>query len=571
MGSLPAESMPGKALPIGTCLERYELKAVLGQGGCGITYLAEDSELLRDVVLKEHFPLGLCRRMPDSADVKAMDSALYERSLQTFCREARILAGLKHEGIVAVHEIFSACGTAFLVMDYVEGQSLREWMQTRPYCARILKVLNDLLNTLEYLHASGVVHRDIKPDNIIVQQGDKPILIDFGAALLGDPTHTLTLVGTPSYAAPEQFVTSVVPGPQADIYALGRSFHRVAADCGHTLPRSVRRTLCYACAEQPEKRYRNASEWRRAIKIAALFPVCISAGVIILATIGGVGYWLLSAPEIIASQHEDTTAQLPDKGATNTPDEFEQDLPKYHPIQLVHYDEQGELKRYSDAVLPPREEEFVKSVVAAQQALDDSASTWYKESRSNGKFKSRSYYTKLYKGQKELNNKVVSLIRDFIDRYYHGKDPHAYATDMLIFRVQQNKLEMIRPLAEYFVTHPRHLVAYDENGFLVRPGFQKRRGTQNEENFISDITRIQQEYHNGVKKAEEEALSRQQPLSEEQRAEIARNLQLEVNEKVLKEVDEYIESYEIDETHPEYQYNASLREEVKNKNIQSAR
>ena len=124
-------------LPPGTRLERYELTGVLGQGGCGISYKARDLQLNREVVLKEHFPLGLCRRHSGTAEVVATDQAGYERSLQAFCREARILAGLRHEGIVPIHELFAACGTAFLVMDYVSGENLRTWMSARPSAARI--------------------------------------------------------------------------------------------------------------------------------------------------------------------------------------------------------------------------------------------------------------------------------------------------------------------------------------------------------------------------------------------------------------------------------------------------
>ena len=155
-------------LPPGTRLEKYELRKVLGQGGCGISYLAFDCQLEREVVLKEHFPLGLCRRSPGAAEVEATDETSYARSLQAFCREARILAGMRHAGIVAVHEIFAACGTAFLVMDYAEGENLRSWLARHPDARRIRTVLTNLLDALEYTHGSGVIHRDIKPDNIII-------------------------------------------------------------------------------------------------------------------------------------------------------------------------------------------------------------------------------------------------------------------------------------------------------------------------------------------------------------------------------------------------------------------
>ena len=135
------ENVPLAELPIGTRLEKYELLEVLGQGGGGISYRAKDCQLMREVVLKEHFPLGLSRREKGTAEVLQTDTAGYEYSISAFCRGARILAGLQHESVVKVHEIFSACGTAFLVMDYVKGTSLREWMAAWPSAAEIVNLL----------------------------------------------------------------------------------------------------------------------------------------------------------------------------------------------------------------------------------------------------------------------------------------------------------------------------------------------------------------------------------------------------------------------------------------------
>ncbi|MBQ3239865.1 MAG: serine/threonine protein kinase, partial [Akkermansia sp.] len=194
-------ALPEKAV-LGSC----EIRAVLGQGGGGISYLAYDRALERDVVIKEHFPMGLCLRMEGSAEVEAPDKVLYSRSLATFCREARILAGLNHPNVVKVHDIFEGSGTAYLVMEYVEGSTLKEWLPRHAGAVSdVQRVLEQLLRTLHYLHGNSVLHRDIKPGNIIIREDGQPIIIDFGSAHLGTANHTLTPVGSPGYAAPEQF------------------------------------------------------------------------------------------------------------------------------------------------------------------------------------------------------------------------------------------------------------------------------------------------------------------------------------------------------------------------------
>ena len=327
------ENVPLTELPIGTRLEKYELLEVLGQGGGGISYLAKDCQLMREVVLKEHFPLGLSRREKGTAEVLQTDTAGYEYSISAFCRGARILAGLQHESVVKVHEIFSACGTAFLVMDYVKGASLREWMAAWPSAAEIVNLLESLLKTLEYVHREGVIHRDIKPSNIIVKEGNKPVIIDFDTSMPELPTHTPTPVGTPGYAAPEQFVKGCVPGPQADIYALGRSLSAVARDIGLKLPACIRRTLQKACAEQPENRYSSAAEWRMALKSAQRRPLYVAAGGLLLAAAAaGIGYVQFSDGEGAAPAAEEQLAAIED----SAPAEEVANTILQHPCQLVN-------------------------------------------------------------------------------------------------------------------------------------------------------------------------------------------------------------------------------------------
>lgn len=256
------------ALPEKTVLGSCEVRTVLGQGGGGISYLAYDRALEREVVIKEHFPMGLCMRAEGSAEVEAPDEALYSRSLATFCREARILAGLNHPNVVKVHDIFEGSGTAYLVMEYVEGSTLKEWMPSHAGdVSAVQRVLEQLLHTLHYLHGNSVLHRDIKPGNIIIREDGIPIIIDFGSAHLGTANHTLTPVGSPGYAAPEQFSPGGRVGAWSDLYALAQCFiHLLPEESKKRYPRRFLKSLQKAAAPEATHRYRSAAEWLEALR-----------------------------------------------------------------------------------------------------------------------------------------------------------------------------------------------------------------------------------------------------------------------------------------------------------------
>ncbi len=443
-------------LPPGTRLERYELTGVLGQGGCGISYKARDLQLNREVVLKEHFPLGLCRRHSGTAEVEATDQAGYERSLQAFCREARILAGLRHEGIVPIHELFAACGTAFLVMEYVSGENLRTWMSARPSAARIRKVLLSLLNAMEYMHASGVIHRDIKPDNIIVRESDSGVLIDFGAALLGAPTHTLTLVGTPAYAAPEQFQEDFIPDARIDIYSLGRAFLKSAEETGCRLPMLVARSLKKAVRPNPPQRYKNAAEWKKALSMRLSLGsitgilICIALFVILLPWSGPEEPQPAPQPEESTNPEGNKQKAAPGTKMelVNEPGSPYNGLPvgaPMHPIQLVQHNAQGKLIRYKEEKLPPREEKFLSTIVAAQEKRDRA----YKEAAErlkNDEHSAEKLNWTAYKLQEELNTKVIHEIRSYLAEHYASGDPYAFWTAVLISQVKDTVLRNLRPI-----------------------------------------------------------------------------------------------------------------------------
>lgn len=250
-------------LPARTLLGHCEIRKVLGKGGGGISYLAYDSHLEREVVIKEHFPPSLCYRRPGTAEVEVINPEAYNRSLATFCREARILAGLNHPGIVKVYDIFRAAGTAYMVMEYVDGVRLSEWLPEHADERKLVAdVLQQLLQALDYLHSNEVLHRDIKPSNIIIRRENQPVLIDFGAAMLGTPPTTITLVGTPGYAAPEQFQPHGKVGAWSDLYALAHSFAKhISAQKLRSYPRSFVSSLQKAAAQDWEQRPAGAAEW----------------------------------------------------------------------------------------------------------------------------------------------------------------------------------------------------------------------------------------------------------------------------------------------------------------------
>ncbi len=286
------------ALPEKTVLGSCEIRTVLGQGGGGISYLAYDRALEREVVIKEHFPMGLCMRAEGSAEVEPLDEILYPRSLSTFCREARILAGLNHPNVVKVHDIFEGSGTAYLVMEYVEGSTLKEWMPSHAGdVSAVQRVLEQLLHTLHYLHGNSVLHRDIKPGNIIIREDGIPIIIDFGSAHLGTANHTLTPVGSPGYAAPEQFSPKGRVGAWSDLYALAQCFiHLLPTEQKKRYPRRFLKSLQKAAAPEAAHRYRTATEWleqlRKSSRLTAalLFLAVLAIGGII----GGLGLHVLN-------------------------------------------------------------------------------------------------------------------------------------------------------------------------------------------------------------------------------------------------------------------------------------
>ena len=216
------------ALPPGTRVQDFEFHRVLGHGGFGITYLGWNMALDIPVAIKEYLPADLAMREQDRSVLpkSSGDEADFHWGLNRFLDEARVMARFKHPNIVQVQHYFQAHGTAYIVMEYVEGETLSDLFKRKGTLteSELKHILLPLLAGLIEVHEAGILHRDIKPGNILLRAADgSPVLVDFGAArqAVGARSRSVTAVLTPGYAPIEQYSSRGHQGPWTDIYALG--------------------------------------------------------------------------------------------------------------------------------------------------------------------------------------------------------------------------------------------------------------------------------------------------------------------------------------------------------------
>ena len=205
----------------------YRIEQVLGRGGFAVTYLATDENLDVEVAIKEYLPREITQR-DENLHVSARKKEFaedYDVGLANFAREGKTLARFKHPHIVRVHQVLHANNTAYMVMDFEQGEELAEILEKRQTLPEeeLRAILFPILDGVEEIHRHGFVHRDIKPSNIYVRHNGSPVLIDFGAAryTMTETTQQLTAVVTVGYTPIEQYnVSEDAQGPWSDIYAL---------------------------------------------------------------------------------------------------------------------------------------------------------------------------------------------------------------------------------------------------------------------------------------------------------------------------------------------------------------
>src|SRR3990170_5114990 len=281
--------MATNPLPAGYALQEYRIEKVLGVGGFGLTYLALDGNLNLKVALKEYLPDDIATRGADQS-IGPLSPASVETfgwGKQRFLDESRTVASFRHPNIVRVMRFFEANGTAYMVMEFVEGAALMDWIKTRRPLpeAQLAGLIAPLLDGLEVVHKAGFLHRDIKPGNIYVRDDGTPVLIDFGSAR--QQSSDLTVVVSQGYAPFEQYHSQGNQGPWSDLYALGGVLYwmvtgqrpheataRIRADTMPSALQSADRNLYrpaflaaidWALAPSEDQRPRSVGEWRAAL------------------------------------------------------------------------------------------------------------------------------------------------------------------------------------------------------------------------------------------------------------------------------------------------------------------
>lgn len=274
--------------------ERYKIEEVIGAGGFGITYRAWDPLLQSHVAIKEYYPSGIATRSADSSKVcvpVGQEQREYHRGRIRFLKEAQDVARFQSEpNIVSIYDYLEENDTAYMVMEYLHGCTLKQYIREhggRLDTDHILHICLSVLDALAVVHKAGMIHRDISPENIFICEDLTVKLIDFGAAkqVYLDGEQTMSVVLKPGYAPPEQYAKKDKQGPWTDIYALGatlyfaatgekpeESFGRVLEDTikpvcevNPEIPRAMSQVIMRAMSVKIEDRYQTVEAMREAL------------------------------------------------------------------------------------------------------------------------------------------------------------------------------------------------------------------------------------------------------------------------------------------------------------------
>lgn len=296
-----------KELPSDTVLYggKYTILKKIGEGGFGITYKAIQNGLNRTVCIKEYFLAGKCIRATHARTVciQGVSEKMFEKYRQAFVKEAKMLATLHHPNIVEVIDVFDENNTSYMVMTYIEGKSLQSIVESRgklPY-QEVVNYIAQITDAVDYIHTRNILHRDIKPDNIMITADYKAILIDFGSAreFEQDKTQVHTSMLTHGYAPTEQYTANSRKGSYTDIYAIGATMYFVLTgkvplesaarltepmaapkDLVPDLPDEANRTILKAMQLKAENRHQTVQEFMDDLRN-------VKPSVIVDETIGG--------------------------------------------------------------------------------------------------------------------------------------------------------------------------------------------------------------------------------------------------------------------------------------------
>ncbi len=243
---LASAAVPARYLSPGHALQqgKFTVGRVLGEGGFGITYKGAHKDLQRTVAIKELFPRDLgAVRVASRVAVPATETDNFRRAQDSALKEARVIAGFQARGIVDVYDMFLENGTAYIVMEYLEGQTLEAWLEQTGCLPldEVRRIAQELCDALAEVHARQWLHRDIKPANVMLTPEGRAVLIDFGSAraFQEDRTQRHTRILTAQYAAPEQYSTEARFGPYTDVFCLGATLYHALT--GAPPPQAIER------------------------------------------------------------------------------------------------------------------------------------------------------------------------------------------------------------------------------------------------------------------------------------------------------------------------------------------